>query len=127
MPIRVLVTVTHPSPEAAEAMLAERIELCRRAEADEDGCLQYELFHSKMHPNRTVLSELWADKAIYDKHWRLQKEREKAAPPKPPIPPKPGEEPRRVTVEFYEQRIYQNVDAVWIAADPAERSETIRW
>ena len=98
MPIRVLVTVTHPSPEAAEAMLAERIELCRRAEAGEEGCLQYELFHSKM-----------------------------AAPPKPPVPPKPGEEPRRVTVEFYEQRIYQNVDAVWIAANPAERSETIRW
>jgi hypothetical protein len=109
-------------------MLADRVEQCRRAEAEEEGCLQYEVFHSKLHPNKTVLCELWASKAIYDKHWRLQQEREKAAPPKPPAPaPKPGDQQRSVSIEFYEQRIYQNVDAVWMAADPAERSETVRW
>ena len=127
MPVRVLVTISHPSPAAAEAMLAQRVEACRRAEAEEEGCLQYEVFHSRLHPEKTVLCELWASKAIYDKHWKLQQEREQAAPPKPPEPPKPGEGPRRVSIEFYEQRVYQNVGGTWMAADPAERSETVRW
>jgi quinol monooxygenase YgiN len=127
MPVRVIVTVSHPSAEAAEAMLAERVELCRKAEAEEDGCLQYELFHSKMNPTTTVLCELWASRAIYDKHWNLQQEREKAAPRKPPAAPKHGEHPRKVSVEFYEQRVYQNVDGTWMAADPEQRTETVRW
>jgi quinol monooxygenase YgiN len=127
MPVRVLVTVTAPSAEAAEASLAARVEACRLAEATEEGCLQYEVFHSKVHPNRTVLCELWASKAIYDKHWNLQQERQKKNPPPAPAPPKPGEPAQSVTVEFYEQQIYVRPEGIWIAADPAERSETIRW
>jgi quinol monooxygenase YgiN len=128
MPVRVLVTVTAPNVEAAEAALAERVELCKRTEAEEEGCLQYEVFQSKLHPNRYVLCELWTNKAIYDKHWNLQTERQKSAPPKPPPPPSaPGEPARSATVEMYVQKLYQNVDGVWMAADPAERGETIRW
>jgi quinol monooxygenase YgiN len=127
MPVRVLVTVTAPSAAAAETAVADRLDHCRHAEAEEEGCLQYELFRSAMHPNRFILCELWASKAIYDKHWRLQQEREKANPPKPPPPPGPGESPRKATVEFYVQQVYQVVDGIWTAADPAERSETIRW
>ncbi len=127
MPVRVLVTVTAPSAEAAEATLADRVEACRTAEATEEGCLQYEVFQSKLHPNRTVLCELWASKEIYDQHWRMQQEREKKNPPKPPPPPKPGEAPRSVTVEFYEQHLYVRPEGIWIAADPEQRSETVRW
>ena len=108
-------------------MLAERVELCRRAEAEEEGCLQYELFHSKMNANKPILCELWASRAIYDKHWNLQQEREKTNPRKPPAPPQPGDGPRSVSVEFYEQQIYQNVDGTLIAADPQLRTETVRW
>lgn len=127
MPVRVIVTVSHPSAEAADAMLAERVELCRKAEAEEEGCLQYELFHSAMNPHKTVLCELWASRAIYDQHWNFQQEREKLNPRKPPAAPKPGDKPRSVSVEFYEQAVYQNVDGTWMAADPAQRTETVRW
>lgn len=128
MPVRVLVTVTMPSAEAAAEALAQRVELCTRTESGEEGCLQYEVFHSALHPNRFVLCELWASKAIYDKHWRLQQEREKNGPPKPaPVPSLPGQPARSATVEFYKHDLYQNVEGVWMPADSAERSETVRW
>ncbi len=128
MAVRVIVTVTTPSAAAADAAIAERVELCRRTEADEEGCLQYEVFRSALRPERFVLCELWSSRAIYDKHWMLQQERERAAGPKPPAPPpQPGEKPRTSTVEFYEQRIYKNVDGVWMAADESARSATVRW
>jgi quinol monooxygenase YgiN len=128
MAVRVLINVTTPSAEAAEAAIAERVALCRRTESEEEGCLQYEVFRSALHPERYVLCELWASRAIYDKHWKLQLEREKSAPPKPPAPPpQPGAPQRRGTVEFYEQHLYQNVDGTWMSADPEQRSETVRW
>jgi len=127
MPVRVLVTITAPSAEAADAAIADRVEHCRHVEAEEEGCLQYEIFRSTAAPNRWVLCELWSTKAIYDKHWKLQQEREKLNPPKPPAPPKPGEPPRRSTVEFYVQQVFTVVDGLWTAADPEERSETVRW
>jgi quinol monooxygenase YgiN len=119
MPVRVLVTITPPNAEAAAAAFAERVEACRRTEADEEGCLQYEVFSSRQHPERFVLCELWTNKAIYDKHWQLVTERRKNSPPPPSA--------LSMSVEMYEQRIYQVVDGTWMAADPAERSETIRW
>jgi quinol monooxygenase YgiN len=128
MPVRVLVTVTAPSAEAAEEALAERVELCKRTEAEEEGCLQYEVFQSRLHPNRYVLCELWTSKRIYDIHWNLQTERNKNAPPKPtPPPPKPGQPARGASVEMYIQNVYKNVDGTWMAADPDDRGETIRW
>jgi quinol monooxygenase YgiN len=127
MPVRVLITVTTPSAEACAAALAQRIDPCRRAEAEEEGCLQYEVFQSALNPHRFVLCELWESKAIYDKHWRLQQEREKLNPPKPPAPSKPGEFERSVTAEFYNYQLFQKIDAVWTPVDAEERSETIRW
>jgi quinol monooxygenase YgiN len=127
MAVRVIVTVTAPSAEAAAAAVAERVALCRRTEAEEEGCLQYEVFQSAVRPERFVLCELWADRAIYDKHWRLQQEREKSQPPKPQPPPEPGPPQRRSTVEFYEQATYRNVDGVWMPADETKRSATVRW
>jgi quinol monooxygenase YgiN len=128
MAVRVLVTVTTPSAAAADAAIADRVELCRRTEAEEEGCLQYEVFRSALHPERFVLCELWSSRAIYDKHWNLQQLREREAGPKPPPPPpEPGQPARRSTVEFYEQHIYRNVDGVWTAADEELRSTTVRW
>jgi hypothetical protein len=81
-----------------------------------------------VHPERFVLCELWSSRAIYDQHWNLQQERERAAGPKPPPPPpEPGAPPRRSTVEFYEQQIYRNVEGVWMPADETQRSTTVRW
>ena len=127
MPVRIIVTISAPSAEAAAAGVADRVELCRRAESEEEGCLQYEVFHSAVHPERFVLCELWADRAVYDKHWNLQQQRERENPKPPPPPPAPGESPRRSTVEIYEQQVYRNVDGVWMPADEHQRSTTIRW
>lgn len=127
MAVRVIVSVTTPSAEAATAAVAERVALCRRAEAEEEGCLQYEVFQSAVHPERFVLCELWADRAIYDRHWHLQQERAKSQPPKPSPPAETAAPQRRSTVEFYEQAIYRNLDGVWMPADETKRSETVRW
>ena len=124
MPVRVLVTITAPTQEAAEASLAARVEACRLAEATEAGCLQYEIFRSLTNRSRTVLCELWSTKAIYDKHWNLQLERQKSSPP--PVPT-PGVAAPVVSVEFYEQQVYVRPDGSWVPADPADRSETVRW
>lgn len=127
MAVRVIVTITAPSAEAAAAGVAERVELCKRTEATEEGCLQYEVFQSALHPERFVLSELWSDRAAYDKHWQLQQQRERENPKPPPPPPEPGAPARRSTVEIYEQHVYKVVDGIWQAAEEAARSQTIRW
>jgi hypothetical protein len=103
------------------------VELCRRVEAEEEGCLQYEVFRSALHPEKYMLAELWANQQIYDKHWRLQQEREKSEPPKPPAPTPPGLPSRQATVEFYRHDPYRNIEGVWFPADPSARSETVRW
>jgi len=127
MAVRVIVTITAPSAEAAAAALAERVDLCNRTEANEEGCLQYEVFHSAVHPERLLLSELWSNRAAYDKHWQLQQERERANPKPPPPPAPPGAPARRSTVEIYEQTVYKVVDGIWQTADESARSQTIRW
>ena len=120
--VRVIVSITAASAEAADEAIRQRVEVCKRVEAEEEGCLQYEVFRSVMRPERYTLIELWASKAIYDKHWRLSQERNRAKPPAPPAPDAPPP-----TVEMYKQTIFQRVDGIWQAADAAERMETIRW
>ncbi|GEM_PF-1765095 len=120
--VRVVVSVEAASEQAADEAIHKRVEVCRRTEAEEEGCLQYEVYRSALHPERYVLMELWASKAMYDKHWRLQQEREKVNPPSPPVPGG-----KRPTVEIYRQTQFQRVDGIWQAADPEERTETIRW
>jgi quinol monooxygenase YgiN len=120
--VRVIVSVTAPSVEAADEAIRQRVEACKKIEATEEGCLQYEVFRSVMRPECYTLMELWASKAVYDKHWSLVQEREGA---KPASPPPTGS--ARPTVEMYKQTIFQRVDGIWQAADADERMETIRW
>lgn len=120
--VRVVVSVTAPSVEAADEAIRKRVDVCKRTQAEEEGCLQYEVYRSALRPECYVLMELWASKTCYDKHWHLQQEREKANPPPAPTPG--GVRP---TVEIYRQTLYQRVDGIWQAADPDERMDTIRW
>ena len=120
--IRVVVSITAASVEAADELIRQRVEVCKRVEAEEEGCLQYEVFRSVMRPERFTLMELWTSEAIYDKHWRLSQERGSAKPAAPPAPGAP-----RQTVEMYKQKLFQRVDGIWQAADAGERMETIRW
>lgn len=41
----------------------------------EDGCIQYELFRSTGKPDHFVVLELWRDRAAFDAHWAITKER----------------------------------------------------
>lgn len=120
--VRVVATVEAKSVQAADEAIRKRVEVCERVQAEEEGCLQYEVYRSVARPERFVLLELWASKALYDKHWHLQQERERANPP----PPR-GPDVARGVIEMYRQEIFQRVDGIWQSADPEERMETIRW
>jgi quinol monooxygenase YgiN len=41
----------------------------------EDGCLQYELFRSIVHPDHLALLELWHSRAAFDEHWEVERRR----------------------------------------------------
>jgi quinol monooxygenase YgiN len=117
--IRAVISFTAPSAEAAEAEMEARIKRCRETEAEEEGCLQFEVFRSAMRPEKFVLIELWASEEAFDRHWRLNR-----SGTKPPNPSTPG---RTQSAEFYKQRIFKQVDGVWSAAEAADRTEGIRF
>lgn len=117
--IRAVITVTAASPEYAETEIRERIERCRQTEAEEEGCLQFEVFRSAMRPEKFVIVELWESEAAFDKHWRLNR-----SGARPPQPATPG---RVVSAEFYKQRVFRQVDGVYMATDESQRTEGIRW
>ena len=119
MPIRVVINMTFPTAEAAEAELPVRIERCRQTEAEEAGCLQFEIFRSAMKPERLVLCELWESEEAFDRHWNLGR-----SGGRPPNPTTPG---RQMLAEFYIQKTFASVDGRWQRADPTLRLEGIRW
>jgi quinol monooxygenase YgiN len=41
----------------------------------EDGCIQYELFRSAGNPDHFIVLELWQDRAAFDAHWQIARER----------------------------------------------------
>lgn len=42
------------------------------------GCLQYELFRSARNPDHFSVLELWEDRAAFDAHWAVQRDRARA-------------------------------------------------
>lgn len=117
--IRAIISFTAPSAEAAEAELKVRAERCRQTEAEEEGCLQFEVYRSVTNPAKFVLLELWASEEAFDRHWRLNR-----SGTRPPQPQTPG---RTSTAEFYRQQLFAQVEGVWSVADPAQRTAGIRW
>jgi quinol monooxygenase YgiN len=85
--VRVVVTSQASSVAEADEAIQKRVEICERVQAEEEGCLQYEVYRSAMRSECWVLLELWASKAIYDKHWHLQQKRERATPRRRGDPP----------------------------------------
>jgi quinol monooxygenase YgiN len=117
--IRAVISFTAPSAEAAEAEMAARIERCKQTEAEEAGCLQFEVYRSAVHPEKFVLLEHWESEEAFDRHWRLNR-----SGTKPPNPSTPG---RTQTAEFYKRRVFAQVEGVWSAAEPADRTAGIRF
>lgn len=117
--VRVIVNITAPSPQDAEASFAARVERNRRVEASEPGCLQYEVFRSGQDPAKLVLLEHWESYALYDQHWTSQVARE-GLPQR-----KPGASPSRV--EMYAHENFEVVDGIWMPVRADARSSTIRW
>lgn len=115
--VRVIVNITAPSAEEAERSLESRIERCRKVEATEEGCLQFEIFRSAVNPENLALLEHWASLPIYDQHWKNQLASGGRAP-RGPIP---------TLAEFYPHENYDVVDGIWVPTRTDARSETIRW
>lgn len=123
--VRVVIQINRP--DGVDGMLQGMVERCQKVEAEESGCLQYEVFRSAMNPNKLVLLEHWSSSEIYDKHWALAQANRPAAPPPaaadaPAAPARPSSD-----AEFYQQTYYEVVDGVWAPRDPQERSQSIRW
>lgn len=116
--VRVIVNITMDSPATVDAAMEQRIERCKRVEATEEGCLQYEIYRSAVRPEKIVLLEHWSSYEIYDKHWTGQVAREGLPQPRPGS---------RSVAEFYRHEPYQVVDGIWVPAEPSVRSDTIRW
>jgi quinol monooxygenase YgiN len=110
----------------AEAMANGMAERCKKVEAEEPGCVQYEVFRSAMNPNRVALIEHWASYEDFDKHWALTQAPRPATPAPPAGSPPPAPAPRR-RAELYQQTEYEVVDGVWEASDQAARVKSVRW
>ena len=115
--VRVIATGTYATRELADEAFRLRNE-ANRAKQQEEGCLQYELFRSGDDPCKLVLIELWASKALYDRYWTTQCEREGLPSP---------ERLRQARIEFYEHAEYTVIDGVWQPVDESDRMTTIRW
>jgi quinol monooxygenase YgiN len=94
--VRLIVQTTHESAEAAEEALKARVDRCRKTEAEEEGCIQYEVFRSAMNPNKVVLLEHWASQDALDKHLALLRSSGAG--------PRPGAAPANNALEVYEQK-----------------------
>ncbi len=91
--IRIMVQFTADSAEAAEERVKGMIDRCRKVEAEEPGCLQYEVFRSAMKPEQYALLEHWESQAALDQH--------RVVLAQTPRPPAAGTPP---TFELYEHK-----------------------
>jgi quinol monooxygenase YgiN len=110
-----------------EGMVAGMSERCSKVEANEPGCIQYEVFRSAMNPNRVVLLEHWASPELFDKHWAMVSAPRPAAAAalaagSPPPAPRPTS-----NAEIYHQTYFDNVDGAWVPRNEADRIKGIRW
>jgi quinol monooxygenase YgiN len=116
--IRVIVSHTLPSEAAAEADVRSRVDRCFRVEADEEGCRQFEVFRSAVHPSNFVLLMRWADEASYDRHFG----RSAFLAQRPQL--EPG---HTMDIEFYRRQLFAYADGAWNVAEPERRIRSIRW
>lgn len=114
--VRVIVTINFPSAEVAEQAAAGMVE-ANKPVKERPGAVQYEVFRSAEDPCKVVLLEHWADRPLYDKHWRMQLAA--GGPDLGDLVPQ---------VEFYSHQNYGiNEEGVWYPADEAAQSDMIRW
>lgn len=122
--IRAIINVTAASPEAAEIELADRIARCRKTEAEEPGCVQFEVFRSAMRPECYVVLEHWESEEAFDTHWRLNRSGKK--------PPSLVTEGRTSSSEFYRYQVFRQVEGVYTPVEAETASVEgpttgIRW
>ncbi|MDE3074685.1 MAG: antibiotic biosynthesis monooxygenase [Chloroflexota bacterium] len=91
--VRILVQFTADSAEIAEERIRTMVERARKTEAEEQGCLQYEIFRSAMRPEQYALLEHWESREALDKHRELLGQR-----------PRPQADGTRSAFELYEHQ-----------------------
>ncbi len=70
-----LVVNLHAKPGQATAYAAAWAPRAEEVRSTEPGCLQYELFQSASHPDNLTVLEWWEDRAAFEAHWALERER----------------------------------------------------
>lgn len=90
--VRIVVQFTADTEEAADERIKTMVERCRKTEAEEPGCVQYEVFRSAMRPTQFALLEHWASQEALDEHRKVL-----AQNPRPPA------SNITTTLEIYEQ------------------------
>lgn len=71
MAIRHVVTIQVAAGKAAD--FANAFKALQAAARQEDGCEQYELFHSLDDPDKLVILERWASQELLDKHMAAER------------------------------------------------------
>lgn len=71
MAVRHIVTIQAATGKAAE--LASAFKALQSAARQDEGCEQYELFQSLDDPDRLVILERWASKALVTRHMEAER------------------------------------------------------
>jgi quinol monooxygenase YgiN len=121
--IRVIINARAASAEAADEEIRDRVERCRKTEAEEPGCLQFEVFRSAMRPECYVVLEHWESEAAFDTHWNLNRSGTRR-------PPRSAEG-TTTQPEFYRHQVFRRVDGVYTPVEDGSSThgptEGISW
>ena len=83
--VRILVQFTADTPEAAEERVQTMLTRARKTEAEEHGCVQYEVFRSAMRPTQFALLEHWESPEALEEHRKVLAQGGGRAPATPSI------------------------------------------
>ncbi|HUZ77749.1 MAG TPA: antibiotic biosynthesis monooxygenase [Chloroflexota bacterium] len=92
--VRLVVQFTADTAEAADERIRTMVDRCRKTEAEEPGCVQYEVFRSALRPEQFALLEHWASQEALDTHRKVL-----AQNPRPPAASSIS-----TTLEIYEHK-----------------------
>lgn len=89
----------------------------------EPGCLEYAWKVSIEEPTHVLLTELWADQQLYDRHWALRGRSGETGKPRRRAERKFGSN----GAEFYRHHEFRRLYDRWLPADATTWSTTVDW
>jgi quinol monooxygenase YgiN len=127
--VRVLYCSNQRSLDANLAGLRERAAAVRA----EPGCLEFDTFRDVEYPENFAQLELWENPAAFDAHWQRAKQAgifcdlaNLTAPNHRGTPDYPRRDGNN-GAEFYRHQVFVFAGRTFVAKEPAERIESLRW